>query len=75
MEQIEKIEAILEYFETGKHPSNNELASILTVIDKLREGSPKDYLVAYKGFLEWKVPLLQRTTKADGSGKPDLKFD
>jgi hypothetical protein len=71
MTQIEKIELILAYFETGVRPGVKELEAIFYKIDQLNE---KDYLSHYRAFLEFKQPLLQRTTVKDGSDKPEFEF-
>jgi len=71
MEQIKKIEAILRYFETGVKPDHLELSEILKQIDKLNEDK---YLAHYKNFLEFKQPLLMRTSIHEGGDKPELKY-
>jgi len=74
MKRIEKIEAILDYFETGVKPQHLEVSEILLTIDKLKESAPDKYLSAYRAFVEWNLPLLQRTTVRDSGNKPKLNY-
>lgn len=75
MTQIEKIEAILKYFECKEiyHVKHEDyLREVFLVIDKLKE-NPDKYLAAYKNYLEFVLPLLQRTTIRDSGDKPELE--
>jgi hypothetical protein len=71
MTQIEKIEAILEYMEAGVKPDHLYLSEIFRQIDEL----PADkYLAHYKSYLEFTIPLLQRTTVRDTGDKPKITY-
>lgn len=75
MTQIEKIEAIIIYFECKKigNDVTDDLKDVFEMISTLRK-TPDKYLAAYRAFLEWKIPLLQRTSIRDSGDKPDLPY-
>lgn len=72
MTKIEIVEAILKYFETGTRPTN-KTGMPLAVFDNIDQLSEDKYLTQYKNYLEFVLPLLQRTTVRDTGDKPELK--